>query len=376
LLWLQLALRRSGGWHRGAAALALAALRLAPRGCGAGNMAWAMMTQEQRYLLDLQGYLVVEGALSAEELGAAREAMDRYSGGVFRGEPPLPDDWYEGCREEHARDGAKRYDGHLKWAWAFDRAIESLCVHPAIWPIILELTQGKPQLSGPGERVGVAIVDDGEMTVADPHKPKANWHCNAEGHGDREGGGYDGARLEVREDGSLYCPNFVVFPYLDDVEPGDGGLFLIPGSHRGSFNRPRELFDWPGWPAPPPPGTTHVCPQAGDFVIMTEATTHAAVPWARADRQRRTLALRYQPHDIPPHNWFGEPNEEQGGAPNGWAGGVELISSRLAPESLELIQWAPSTHRKAIASTRVVSLSPPSAAPAALALPSPSVAKL
>ena len=53
-------------------------------------MAWAMMSREQRYLLDLQGFLVVESALSASELSAAREAMDRLSGGIFHGQPPLP----------------------------------------------------------------------------------------------------------------------------------------------------------------------------------------------------------------------------------------------------------------------------------------------
>ena len=167
-----------------------------------------------RYLLDLQGYIVVEGALSVDELSAAREAMDRLSGGIFHDAPPLPVDWYEGCRAEHtlkpvAEGGASArllFEGHLKWAWAFDRAIEKLAVHPAIWPIIVELTQGKPQLSGPNERVGVAIVDDGTMTVANPHKPKAGWHCNSEGQGDRdrEGSGYDRARLEVLKDGTLY----------------------------------------------------------------------------------------------------------------------------------------------------------------------------
>eukprot|EP01044_Picomonas_judraskeda_P010621 COSAG03_NODE_1381_length_4190_cov_5.694295_3_plen_99_part_00 len=67
------------------------------------------------------------------------------------------------------------------------------------------------------------------------------------------------------------------------------------------------------------------------------------------------LYFFYQPHDIPPHGWFGEPMD--GGAPRGWTGGVEKIAHRLAPESLELIQWAPSTHRKAIASKRVIVLS-------------------
>ena len=112
----------------------------------------------------------------------------------------------------------------MKWAWAFDRAIERLAVHPAIWPIILELTQGRPQLSGPGERVGVAIYDDvhtqgnaGRLGRKVNGGTQANWHSTAEGGGeggDREGSGYERAKLEVLDDGTLYCTNFVVFPYL------------------------------------------------------------------------------------------------------------------------------------------------------------------
>ena len=126
----------------------------------------------------------------------------------------------------------------------------------------------------------------------------------------------------------------------------------MPGSHRGSFNRPRDLFDWPGHPAPAPPGTLDVCPKAGSYVIMTEATTHAATPWQPTDRVRRSLALRFQPHDFPAHDWFGERGTKNEFLPN-------VITRRLAPESLELIEWR-DTHepRKAIASQAVVRLSP------------------
>ena len=187
--------------------------------------------------MPVRAVLVVEDVLSEAELAAARDAMDRLAHGIFGTGPPLPEDWYEGCREEHTtgRDAAHgRFNGHIKWAWAFDKAIEALAVHPGVWPIILELTQGRPQLSGPGERVGVAIYDDvhtaGEAKRfgrTESGATPANWHSTAEGGGeggDREGTGYDRAKLEVLPDGSLYCTNFVVFPYLDDVEPGDGGL--------------------------------------------------------------------------------------------------------------------------------------------------------
>jgi hypothetical protein len=41
------------------------------------------MDPEQRYLLDLQGYLVVEDALSSSELAACRDAADRYINGAW-----------------------------------------------------------------------------------------------------------------------------------------------------------------------------------------------------------------------------------------------------------------------------------------------------
>lgn len=49
---------------------------------------------------------------------------------------------------------------------------------------------------------------------------------------------------EPRADGSgtIGCDNFVIFPYLDDVREGDGGVFFYPGSHHASFVRPPTLF--------------------------------------------------------------------------------------------------------------------------------------
>eukprot|EP01050_Picozoa_sp_SAG11_P052244 SAG11_NODE_30161_length_303_cov_1.269608_2_plen_34_part_01 len=32
--------------------------------------------------------------------------------------------------------------------------------------------------------------------------------------------------------------DFGMFVYLDDVQPGDGGLLLIAGSHKANFERP------------------------------------------------------------------------------------------------------------------------------------------
>lgn len=78
----------------------------------------ACLTPLSSHLLLLSQFLVVEDALSADELGAARDAMDRYASGIFGTGPPLPDSWYPGCAEEHTCDGVekqgKEFEGHLK----------------------------------------------------------------------------------------------------------------------------------------------------------------------------------------------------------------------------------------------------------------------
>jgi hypothetical protein len=113
----------------------------------------------------------VEGALDPAELAAASEAADRYIDAVFHGTTPLPPG-FEVMRQEHMRDDGT-FGGHLALAWAFDKALEGLAMHPRLWPIVVELSGQKPQLSGGGTRVGTMIVDDANMTVAgDPFDPE------------------------------------------------------------------------------------------------------------------------------------------------------------------------------------------------------------
>ncbi len=91
-------------------------------------------------------------------------------------------------------------------------------------PVILELTDGKPQL-----REGVLIYEDWE-------------HNNPTGgrlHSAREDWGHDSARFEVR-DGRILCDQFLTFTYLDDVNPGDGGLACKDTRYASNF-RPREV---------------------------------------------------------------------------------------------------------------------------------------
>ena len=157
----------------------------------------AVMDAEQRYLLDLQGFLVIKGALSPVELEDARRAADAYSQRAFAGGELPPGFERKGARSSN-----------LQHAVAFDRALEWLCWHPKVWPVVCELTGGQPQMNGPG----TMIVDDAEqqLTVGAQQDGAIGWHCARE-IGDLEGGAYDASR--ARAAASCFCtlishPNF------------------------------------------------------------------------------------------------------------------------------------------------------------------------
>ena len=266
-----------------------------------------MMTPEQRYLFDLNGYLHLRQALSDRELNAAREAAERY---VTTPESKLP--------EGFGKDGKRHLHG-----FAFDRALERLTLHPAIWPIVTELTNGRPRLTSGTLQVNIPDQIDNALRL----------HCA------RDDFGWDAIRYEVRN-GRIFCDHTVCFPYLTDVHPGDGGLLVIPGSHKSMFDRPGHLFqngliencDHI------PEGVVNITPKAGDIVVMNELVTHGTLPWTPKDRMRMILVLRYHPQ---------------------YAGRSELpqaIQQRLSPETLELTARAGYQDQKEIATQNNIAI--------------------
>jgi len=77
---------------------------------------------------------------------------------------------------------------------------------------------------------------------------------------------------------------------LADEGPGDGGLALIPGSHKANFPLPEKLSFYEAQRE----YVREVHTQAGDAIIFTEALTHGTLVWQGA-HQRRTLIYKYSP---------------------------------------------------------------------------------
>ncbi len=258
-----------------------------------------MMTPEQRYLFDVFGYLHLENALSPDELASCQKATERY---MNTPEDKLPPGF--------GVDGQRYLHG-----FAFDKCLEALTRHRSTWPIVRELTNDRPRLIS------------GTLQVNRPEESAVGGlHCA------REGFGWESTRYETHH-GSIYCDDIIVFPYLDDVNPGDGGLIVLPGSHKAAFSRPESLFNDGVMHTVNDltPGVVNITPKAGDIVITSELMTHGILEWQPKNRMRRILVLRYKP--------------QHAGLPMSYP---DEIRERLSSETLELIETAHYNHVKDI----------------------------
>ena len=269
------------------------------------------MTPDQRYLFDASGFLHLPGILQGEELQKAQAAVQRYID----------------CPPDKLPPGFTPNNGAYPHGFAFDKALEALAFHPAIWPIVLELTDHKPRFASGTMRVNTRTQDTfGAL------------HCAADDWGQTP--------CYLVKDGRIFCDYFVIFVYVTDVHPGDGGLVVVPGSHKSQFKRPPDFYISPDGNDPDPhPAVLNITPKAGDAVIISELLAHGVLRWQPADRDRRFLMLRYVPQFVGPTDDnlpFPFPDE---------------ILERLSPETRELIEFAPRSRVKEITQRDIITLS-------------------
>ena len=115
------------------------------------------------------------------------------------------------------------------------------------------------------------------------------------GHGNLD---FNGSRHYVYQNGRMRCGLIVCQFYLTDVNDGDSGLCLVPGSHKANFPFPmdREPRNFKGWETYKDVKDVVYQPvlKAGDLIIFNEATTHGGLPW-KGKTERRRILHRYTP---------------------------------------------------------------------------------
>ncbi len=202
------------------------------------------VTIEHKFLFDLQGFIILRGALDKQLCADLLAAVERLEKQDF------PDAWRAKLPPEQQKHRSKDTDIpnqiRLNGLPRLDPIFDKLVAHPVILPYLQEF-QHDPQL------VNTWAIS----------KTKG---CNA---------GYWHAGMPPEEyavrNGRIFTPMLNVVFMLSDNPPESGCLLVQPGSHKKNFNLPYDKYGQCGLEMP---GSIEVTGKAGDVVLFSESLFH------------------------------------------------------------------------------------------------------
>lgn len=210
-----------------------------------------MITDEQRFLFDLQGYITLPGVLSPDELKQMHADMDAHD-----------------IKNPDNNPSRSRFHNFLSWGPNWRGLID----HPRVMPLLAEFIGAKFRLD---HAYGMAMSTKGARGGEGLH---------------HEGGMFQHGCYYVTHGQKIHNGLVVVSFALCDVPAGAGGFCCIPGTHKSIFPPPRGAYGVDH------PLVRHVPMKAGDVLIFTEALTHGTMPWTIDAWDRRAALLKYCPH--------------------------------------------------------------------------------
>jgi len=244
------------------------------------------VTAEQRYLFDLQGFIVLQGVLTQNQCANLIDSLVALEEATF-------DDhaWRRRLAPEH-QDGASptrdenstsiRMNGLLRLTTAFDHLID----HPIVSDY-LHGFMGTPQL------VNTWSISKRRGTGA------GGWHRGV------------GPMHYSCRDGTIRTAMLNVVWFLTDNGPDDGCMCAVPGSHKSDLAHMADRqgaipvlvggadFAYHTYPGLTLPGSVPITGNAGDVLVFSEALIHSGLG-KTSDGIRRNLYFNHlqQHHSV------------------------------------------------------------------------------
>ena len=223
------------------------------------------MNELERYLFDLQGFIVIENALTTEQIKALNKLLDQQ---ITKVDEPGKLNF--------------RFDGLLPIGETFRTLIDN----SRITPYLIALLGSEFRL----DHDYVHIIRQGKGPIG------THLHGGATP--------YDPCQYYTYRNGRMYNGLCAVAYNLTDVNLGEGGFGCIPGSHKSNLPFPDQ---WRDLEHP------HTCVQtltgkAGTATLFTEALTHGTLPW-KGQQERRTLFYKYSPHPSAWSRYYYNPDD-------------------------------------------------------------------
>lgn len=233
------------------------------------------MSEDERYLFDLNGFIIVRGVLTEEEVKLANDAIDRRQQSMIeRKHGPLRNA-VKGTAFYGSGPGRKDLGGVLEWGEE-SKVFKKILAHPRLVPLFHGIL-------GKGYR-----MDHLPFVIAQDK--------GAEGfqlHGgtvDCSTGVYNPELAYTCHNGFIRTALLGCNVMLTDHGPGYGGFCVVPGSHKSNFKMPSGMVDGEKYEE----FIIQPATKAGDVVLFSEGTVHGAMAWTQ-DTQRRACLYRFSP---------------------------------------------------------------------------------
>lgn len=237
-----------------------------------------VVTDVHRFLFDLNGFILLRGALAEQDRLELLEEVRRIeqldtdkTDAVWR--KPRPDG--RTSQPTKQRDpGFLRMNGLFRLSDKFDRLID----YPTVFPLLVEF-MGEPQIVNSWS-ISKSLGNDNGW-----------WHrgVEPEQYSVRRG------RIRSRMLNTVY--------FLTDNGPEDGCMCVIPGGHKSQFD-----LEWNKTRGLDLPGSVPVVGKAGDILLFSEALLHNGLA-NTSGKLRTNLYLNYGTRDFnvmtysPEHNY-------------------------------------------------------------------------
>lgn len=202
------------------------------------------MTEEQRFIFDLKGWLLIPAVLEGAQIEAIRGHMEALA------------------NDPQSLNPVDRY--------SLSGPAQILLDHPAIVNILEEILGHNRSEDSYGFRC------EGSFATIRP----AGWDRSQAAHG----GGNNVSPLFSYQckNGAIYSGLTRVVWELNEVEHGTGGTVLLSGSHKMNFPLPASIDKHS------PLFESYACPP-GSVLIFSEAVVHAGMPWTNEKHPRMAI---------------------------------------------------------------------------------------
>ena len=233
-------------------------------------------TELEKYLFDLNGYIILKKAISSKELKECNRIIDNLKN-LKNGE------WHDYV---HGHNYGGKEGLNLQQIYEAGKPFEKFIDHPSWINHMLEFVGGKGTFD---HQHGPLFIDENFANVRGPGEAIGIHSGNPEGI----------QRNHYRyQEGKFHCSQVNILIALKKIGPGDGGTVVIPSSHKSNIQHPEykqnKMKKNKISSAEKMTGSLEVFLDAGDALLFVDSLCHGSAK--RTNRgERRIVVYRYGP---------------------------------------------------------------------------------